>query len=130
MVGWWVILSPQTPEERDTDPDRKQKVLAPWETGVQGLRWLQEMVAKGKVQEHSLKGGYPNRYTANAENLLPLFAEGPPLSPGIDVDAWDESSERPVLVRGNQNWNVTLHQDRMDACLPNQQLTVEVWDQS
>ena len=41
MVGWWVILSPQTPEERDADSDRKQKILATWETGVQGLRWLQ-----------------------------------------------------------------------------------------
>ncbi len=126
MIGWWIIVSPQTPEERDSDPDRKQKVLATWETGVQGLRWLHEMVASGKAREHSLKGGYPNRYIADAEDLLPLFVEGPSLSPGMDVNAWDESSNRPVLVRDDQNWNVTLHRNRMASCLPKQQLTVEV----
>ncbi len=130
MVGWWVILSPQTPEEREADPDRKARVLATWETGVQGLGWLREMVAAGKAREHSLKGGYPNRYTAAAEDLLPLFTDGPPLSVGIDVDAWNESTDKPVVVLGDRNWNVTMHPDRIAACSPKQTLTLEIWDQS
>ena len=130
MVGWWVILSPQTPEEREADPDRKSKVLATWETGVQGLGWLHEMVAAGKAREHSLKGGYPNRYTAVAEDLLSLFTDGPPLSVGVDVDAWDESTDRPVRVLGDRNWNVTMYRERIATCPPGQRLTLEVWDQS
>lgn len=130
MVGWWVIVSGQTPEERDADPDRKAKHLASWETGVQGLHWLHELVAKGEVREHELKSGYPNRYTAFGRDLLPLFQNGPPLSPGIDVDAYDEFAGEPKMVWGDRNWNIILHPDSIAACPPDKLLTVEVWDQS
>jgi hypothetical protein len=130
MVGWAVILSAQTPEERDADRKDKSKVLFTWETGVWGLEWLQQLVRGGSVKEHSLKGGYPNRYTAPAQVLLPLFQNGPPLSAGPDVLAYDESKRKDVIVRGDQNWNVIMHPERIAACPSEQLLTVEVWDQS
>lgn len=130
MIGWWVIVSEQTPEERDADPDRKAKQLASWETGAGGLRWLHELVAKGEAWEHELKGGYPNRYTAMARDLLPLLEGGPPLSKGMDIYAYDEFAKESKMVWGDRNWNVILHSDRLAACAPDKRLTVEVWDQS
>lgn len=130
MVGWWIILSAQTPEERDADNDRKAKNLATWETGVQGLAWVKQLMEKGKMRESALNGGYPNRYIGLASDLLPLFQDGPPLSPGIDVHAYDEFANKDVTVRGDRNWNVTLHPDRIAACPTWKLLTLEIWDQS
>ena len=130
MLGWWVILSSATPQERDADRNATDKNLATWETGVQGMRWLNDLVAEGQAREESLKGGYPNRYSATAEVLLPLFRGGPPLSSGMDALAQDEHTGETRLVPGDENWDVTLHPDRMAACSPEQVLTLEVWDQS
>ena len=38
MIGWWIVIAAQTPEERDApNSDRKAAVLANWETSVGGI---------------------------------------------------------------------------------------------
>lgn len=39
MIGWWIIVSTQTPEERDrADQDtRRAAILAQWEAGAEGI---------------------------------------------------------------------------------------------
>ena len=130
MLGWWVILSTASPQERDADQRAADKNLATWETGIQGLLWIQALVAEGHAWEESLNGGYPNRYSGQAKVLLPLFHDGPPLSPGMDALAQDDQNGETWVVPGDANWNITLHSDRMAACSSEQILTLEAWDQS
>jgi DNA invertase Pin-like site-specific DNA recombinase len=46
-----VVISTQSPEERDAIVDRKESVLANWETGTGGIRWLEKLVEEGKITE-------------------------------------------------------------------------------
>lgn len=41
MIGWWIVVSTQTPEERDKadQESRRAAILAQWDTGANGIRW-------------------------------------------------------------------------------------------
>ncbi len=130
MLGWSVIVSTQTPEERDADTQRTAAVLASWETGVYGTKWLHQWIDGGIAQVHQLKGGYPNRYIVPAHRLLPLLSEGTPFTPGTDIWAYDEWNDTSRLISGSENWSVETHPEKIAACPPDKLLTVEVWDLS
>lgn len=123
MIGWWIVIAAQTPEVRETATDRKAAVLANWETSVGGIDWVQTLVEEGKAVQ-LLAGGYPNRYAAQADAVLPLIADGPPDHSGPTVYGED------YVMPGDWSGNVTIHRDRIAACSPNQVLTIEAWDQS
>ena len=122
MLGWFIIISTQTPQERDagSDPERN---LATWETGLFGAEWLKTLVANGKAEQLSFSG-YPMRYTAAAGDVLPLIAAGPP-------------THKSPLVIGDDyvqppGWNgqASIHHARIASCRPDQMLTIDAWDQS
>ena len=70
MLGWWITVSKGSIAE-DLPQDA---TLASWEVGLGGLRWLDALVAAGRAQK--LRGdGYPTRYEARAEFVLPLLVE-------------------------------------------------------
>jgi hypothetical protein len=78
MIGWWIVIAAQTPEERDApNSDRKAAVLANWETSVGGIDWVTKLTKEGKATQLS-NSGYPNRYTAKAGDVLPMLAKGIP----------------------------------------------------
>lgn len=129
MLGYWIVVSTQTPEERDAVSDCKTSVLAEWETGIGGIRWLEKLVEEGKATK--LRGdGYPNRYTSTADVVLPLITEGKikPDDGGIWVFGVDEGEEyaQPPGWMGKIN----LRAEGIGTCLPNAALTIDAWDQS
>lgn len=67
---------------------------------------------------------YPNRYTAKAANVLPLLAGGPPAHRGPPIIGDD------YVMPANWKGNVIFHQDKIEACPPDQVLTIDAWDQS
>ena len=125
MLGWWIVISMQTPEERDrADQDtRRAALLANWEASVNGSRWVHQLVEQGKATQLS-SGGYPNRFTAKACDVLPLFANGLPKHDGPTVIGED------YVLPGSWTGNVIIHPDRIAACPPDKLLTIDVWDQS
>ena len=125
MLGWWIVISMQTPEERDrADQDtRRAALLANWETSVNGSRWVHQLVEQGKAMQLS-SGGYPNRFTAKACDVLPLFANGLPQHDGPTVIGED------YVLPGSWTGNVIIHPDRIAACPLDKLLTIDVWDQS
>lgn len=125
MIGWWIIVSTQSPDERDrADQDsRRAAILAQWEAGAEGIRWIERLVEAGRATK--LAGnGYPNRYTARAADVLPLFGEAPP-PPGGPLIVGDDYA-MPANWRGK----IELHSDRCAVCQLDHLLTIDAWDQS
>jgi hypothetical protein len=131
MIGWWIIISTQSPEERDNaDRDgRRAAILAQWEVGASGIRWLADLVTSGKALQLAA-GAYPNRYTAKAVDVLPLIKGGgiKPPENGVWIFGIHEGEEDTHF----SNWpdKLEVHKERILACKTDQILTIDAWDLS
>jgi len=123
MIGWWIVVAAQTPEERDRSLDRKEAVMANWEVGPGGIDWLQQLVREGKATWLAFNG-YPNRYTAKAGDVLPLLAGGPPAHRGPAIIGDD------YVMPANWKGDAIFHPDKIATCPPDQPLTIDAWDLS
>ena len=133
MLGWWIIISTQSPEERDnSDKETKQAaILAEWEAGLFGLRWIEDMAKAGKAVKIA-ETGYPNRYTAQADDVLPLIENGGIIPPDNGIAVFCETDEGEDIFQPH-DWGmdkIKVHADRMAACPVDQVLTIEAWDLS
>lgn len=123
MIGWWIGVAKQTPQERDASADKKAMIIASWEAGVGALDWLDRLAGEGKATKLSASG-YPCRYVALAKDVLPLIASGPPPHTGLTIIGDDYVSPNG-LVR-----NIALDTVKFQACAPDQVLTIDAWDLS
>lgn len=115
MGGWNISISTLTQEEKDRAdiPTIRAGQLAHWDVYRHGgLDWIDDLVASGKAVQLA-KGGYPNRYTANAADVLPHIEDE-----HIKASEFDRS----------HRWKV--HKERIAACRDDQLLTLYVWDLS
>lgn len=122
MLGWFIIVRRPGPEvgRADTDP----RVLATWETSIGGLDWLDELERTGGVTCVS-RNGYPTRYTAAAEVILPLLQAGkPPRHAGFTVIGDD------YVTPAGWSGTMTVHRERLAQCPSDEMLVVDAWDQS
>jgi hypothetical protein len=97
--------------------------VAVWQTGLGGLDWLDDLVKAGKAID--LGGnGYPNRYTAMVEYLVPMIVDGPPRARTPWV-----SGDSDILTA---KWEGKTVVDRAVAaqCRPDEWLLVVAWDES
>ena len=114
MAGWSFTVVRQTPEDYARHFDR-DAVLASWTVGAKGVGWIAELVDRGEA-ECVERGGYPSLYTVPAGSIVAALAGDEPPS-GEAVGMF-----RPREVR--------IDRAGLEACSPDQVLTIAVWDQS
>jgi hypothetical protein len=99
--------------------------LAVWQTGLYGLRWIDELAKDGHAV--NLGGnGYPCRYTAPAEVLLPRIIEGPPEA----NEHWIIGGEPVTVDKDLWIGKTLIDQAAIADCRSNEWLLVEAWDES
>lgn len=120
MLGWWTVITTETlAQRRQPGGGIKEATLATWDSGLGGMDWILELCKQGKAEQHAFNG-YPNRFTVAASEVLPILARG------IREHLGHFNGPEPSAWKGS----VTVHQERIAACAPEQILLVEVWDQS
>lgn len=121
MAGWWTIISTETPEQMaNMTKVNKEAFLASWEAGLFGADWIAQLCQQGKATQLTFNG-FPNRYTALADVVVPLLQAGI-----ADAQEGAFPRDQPTAWPGT----ITMHAQRIAACAPGQLLTVEIWDQS
>ncbi len=117
MLGWWFTVKLRTETEWSKLPDRDLHQLASWETGVSGIRWLEQLVAVGEAQKLS-GNAYPNRYQLRADPVLKMLQD-------------HMQVETTGSTPSSADWrNAKFVADAIGACSPDAILVVEAWDQS
>ena len=97
--------------------------LAVWQTGWGGRDWLEELVKAGKAI--SLGGtGYPCRYTATAEHLIPRIIETPPGA--LPVWIYNKGD----IITDKWEGKTVVDREAAAHCRPDEWLLVEAWDES
>jgi len=126
MTGWHLSIYRQTDEHAAmpaTAESPKGTRLAVWQAGDDGLKWLDGLVKAGEAI--SLGGdGYPYRYTAAAEILVPRVLGGPPEARRCWI-----YGEHDIL---SEKWAGKTVVDRAAAaaCRSDEWLLIEAWDES
>lgn len=125
MLGWHISIYRQTdegasPATLGSNPGTR---VAVWQTGLSGLDWINELVEAGNAI--NLGGrGYPSRYTATAENLIPRIVDEPPGARRIwAFGAGDVLTDKWV-------GETLIDEAAAAACRPGEWLLIEAWDES
>ena len=101
-LGWNITVYRQQSDgsEPASFGAKQGSELAVWQTGLDGLRWLDELCKKGHAID--LGGdGYPCEYSAKASHVTPHLLG-----------------------------KTTTHSKTIDACRSDEWLIVQAWDQS
>lgn len=114
-MSWSITVVRQPPEEYGSRLTR-EAVLAYWKVGIRGIRWIEELVARGEAEWVKHGSGLPDLYTAKAVVIVPLLAgDEPPSGEVVSI-----FKPRDVIIK----------HDALARCAPDETLTIAVWDQS
>lgn len=125
MLGWHISIYRQrdggsSPASAESPEGTR---LAVWQTGLGGLDWLDELVIAGKAIDLGGKG-YPCRYSATAENLIPHIIDEPPHANRVWVSGKDD------ILTNKWEGKTVIDREVIAACRPDEWLLVEAWDES
>lgn len=125
MLGWHISVFRQ--QEGGASPATMESAkgprLAVWQTGFEGLKWLEQLVEAGNAI--ALGGnGYPVRYTATAEHLLPEISDQPPQA----RDTW--AHDPGDILTDKWEGKTVVDPVTVSECPPGEWLLVEAWDES
>lgn len=113
MLGWQVYVK----QKSDT-------LIASWCVGIGGLDWLDGLVKQGLAQD--LGGnGYPCKYLAKAEVILPKIVPSPPINENAKPTLGDD-----YAIDTKDSWDIKINQEVARSCKPSETLTIEAWDLS
>ena len=113
MLGWQLYIK----QEPDT-------LIASWCVGLGGLDWLDDLVKRGLAQD--LGGnGYPCKYLAKAEVIIPNILPSPPINENAKPTLGDA-----YIIDTKDSWDVKINQEVARSCNLSTTLMIEAWDLS
>jgi hypothetical protein len=115
MLGWWIVI-----RRRDAG---ELEFVAKWEASIGGTDWLDKLVADGRAVQLTFDG-YPNRFEAMADEVIPLIRNGPPDHEGPLIIGDD------YVSIGGWARKFRFYDGEAQKCKPNEQLQIDAWDQS
>jgi hypothetical protein len=125
VTGWHITVFRQngdgaSPATAGAEPGPQ---IAVWQARDGGLGWLNALVERGDAISLET-GGYPTRYTARAEHLLPPIEAGPPVA----RTTWIAGPTDVLTAK----WAGKTAIDRavIAQCRADEWLLVEAWDES
>lgn len=126
MLGWHISLYRlATPQAGPAtfDAERGER-LAVWQTGLDGLDWIDRLVADG-VAVNLGGNGYPYRFTARVRDLGGPVRNGPP-------EARQTWSSGPGDIIDFSKWpgRTTIDEKALAKCPSSEWVLVEAWDES
>jgi hypothetical protein len=114
----WTIAQVDGLRDRLVQGDR----IAVWQSGIGGLRWIDELVEAGAaIAERT--NGYPSVFYAKAVDVVPLLDSPPDARP-----VWNSGPD-DILTEAWAGRTVVDH-DAAAACTPDEWLLIEAWDES
>ncbi|WP_414463355.1 hypothetical protein [Hyphomicrobium sp. DY-1] len=125
-LGWCISVHRQSGDKSKpaTSKCACDGRIAIWQTGLDGLDWIDALKAAGSAHFLAFNGGYPLEYTAQGKDVLPTIIAGPPLAEKVwRRDPWDILLPH-YLGRTDINLNLAA------LCAPHEWLYIEAWDQS
>jgi hypothetical protein len=125
MLGWHIAVFRQADggAAPATIESAKSTRIAEWQTGLNGVEWLHDLIGDGEAIQ-LLGGGYPDLLTTTAAHLLPRILEGPPEA----KSPW--ASSPPDLITDNWEGRTLLNHAALEDCRPDEWLLVEIFDES
>lgn len=124
MLGWFIVVFVANPDATENGQLITERTrLASWDGGIGGRNWLDALVKENKLI-YLGGNGYPYKYSGKASIVLPNIVSGPPPydGPSIIGDGY--------FISGNKVYSLNLNELEISQCKSDDQLTIEVWDQS
>ena len=121
MLGWQIYISTEKNMNEDASIAAS---IASWVTGLGGDQWIKDLVTANKAHRLKDSCGYPNYYTAKAQDVIPLITKDLPKYNGFFVIGED------YVLNGKKNWDIKLDKARLATIAPNKLLYIETWDES
>ena len=119
MLGWGVMVWRDSIELGGT----RAPIMAHWETGTSGLRWLHLLVDRGLARD--LGGnGYPLHYRVRGDAFGQAIGRGLPSNSSPSVVGDD------YVLSARFNGKLTLDAERFRQCAADEWLVLEAWDLS
>lgn len=128
MLGWMIyVYKPDAikPGQMDIASGPSAQRLATWQANISGVRWLQKLVSENCAELVSNGYGYPDIFSAQARWVVPVLLEGPPGARDVWIIGEGDQIDCPVASRRSR-----FDREAILACNPEDQLVIEVWDES
>ena len=96
--------------------------IAVWQSGIDGLRWIEDIVEAGAAIA-TKRNGYPSVFYAKALDVLPRL-DSPPGARDVWIYGPDD------ILSDKWAGKTVVDQEAAAACAPDEWLLIKAWDES
>jgi hypothetical protein len=122
-LGWEFFVFKKSDTDAKGDRRHGLRILARWESGMGGEKWIDDLVTSGRA-EFLKAGGLFHAYTLTASTLVDVLSDGVPQHTGPMVIGDD------YVTPSGWRDNVKIDWDALRALDANELLLVDMVDQS
>ena len=128
MLGWsYYVLRQPDFVDKASSPGRG--LVASWESGLRGLEWIKSLVKQGNAIDCG-GNGYPLYSKMDASMFRKQLINNPPCHPLTGGVPGAVVIGDDYVLPTSWTGAIELNKSELDACQPEEILSIEVWDLS